>query len=121
MKVVKAFMRAGIPIGMLDILRDILEEKALRLADTTHAKFVSVIFDGTSRLGEVLAIVLRYVEDYKIKQRLICLEILTKICPSLRCPNTSGTSWDILGYPTLCPSPSETSWDIPSLIHMSKS
>ena len=36
MKVVKAFMRAGIPIGMLDILRDILEEKALRLADTRH-------------------------------------------------------------------------------------
>ena len=95
-KVVKAFMRAGIPI---DILRDILEEKALRLADTRHMldlipfildeerglireeikdKFVSVIFDGTSRLGEVLAIVLCYVEDYKIKQRLVCLEILTK-------------------------------------------
>ena len=98
-KVVKAFMRAGIPIGKLDILRDILEEKALRLADTRHMldlipfildeerglireeikdKFVSVIFDGTSRLGEVLAIVLRYVEDYKIKQRLVRLEILTK-------------------------------------------
>ncbi len=99
MKVVKAFMRAGIPIGKLDILRDILEEKAFRLADTRHMlnlipfildeeramireeikdKFVSVIFDGTSRLGEVLAIVLRYVEDYKIKQRLVRLEILTK-------------------------------------------
>lgn len=73
----------------LDILRDILEEKALRLADTRHmldlipfildeeqemireeikGKFVSVIFDGTFRQGEVLAVVLLvvlgYVEDY---------------------------------------------------------
>lgn len=92
-------MRAGIPIGKLDILKDILEEKALRLADTRHmldlipfildeeqamireeikGKFVSVIFDGTSRLGEVLAVVLRYVEDYEIKQRLVRLETLTK-------------------------------------------
>ena len=81
-KVVKAFMRAGIPICKLDILRDILEEKAFRLADTRHMldlipfilgeeraaiqeeikdKYVSVIFDGTSRMGEVLAVILRYV------------------------------------------------------------
>ena len=100
-KVVKAFMRAGIPICKLDILRDILEEKAFRLADTRHMldlipfililgeeraaiqeeikdKYVSVIFDGRSRMGEVLAVILRYVEDFKIKQRLVRLEILTK-------------------------------------------
>ena len=68
-----------------------MEEKALRLADTRHMldhipfildeeravireeikdKFVSVIFDGTSRLGEVLAIVLRYVEDYELSNVL---------------------------------------------------
>ena len=35
-KVVKAFMRAGVPIGKLEVLRDILEEKALRSADTRH-------------------------------------------------------------------------------------
>lgn len=33
-KVVKSFMKAGIPLNKLDDLRDILEEKAVRLADT---------------------------------------------------------------------------------------
>ena len=37
-----------------------------------------VIFDGTSRLGEVLAVVLRYVDGWKIVQRLVRLEFLAK-------------------------------------------
>jgi len=38
---------------------------------------VSVTFDGTSRLGEALAIVMRYVTDNcKIEQNLICLQML---------------------------------------------
>lgn len=48
------------------------------IREEIKGKFVSVIFDGTSRLGEVLAVVLRYVEDYEIKQRLVRLETLTK-------------------------------------------
>ena len=35
-KVVMAFLRAGIPISKLEYLRDILEENALRLTDTRH-------------------------------------------------------------------------------------
>ena len=35
-KVVMTLMRAGIPLCKLDYLRDLLEEKALRLADTRH-------------------------------------------------------------------------------------
>ena len=42
-------------------------------------KQVSVIFDGTARLGEALAIIIRYVQDnFKPTQRLVRLEILAK-------------------------------------------
>ena len=40
---------------------------------------MSVIFDGTSRLGEALAIVIRYItDDWKIQQNLIRLQMLAK-------------------------------------------
>ena len=98
-KVMMAFLRAGIPISKLEYLRDILEENALRLTDTRHmldlvpfileeersrikeeiqGKFLSLIFDGMSRLGEVLAIVVRYVVGWDIQQRLVRLEFLAK-------------------------------------------
>ena len=99
-KVATAFLRAGIPLAKLVHFRDILEENALRLTDSSHmldlipfileqekskikdeikGKFISIIFDGTSRLGEVLAVVIRYVDqDWKVVQRLIRLEFLVK-------------------------------------------
>ena len=43
-------------------------------------KEASIIFDGTARLGEALAIVVRFVqEDYKPVQRLVRLEVLAKL------------------------------------------
>ena len=36
------------------------------------------MFDGTSRLGEVLAVVVRYIDGWEIQQRLVRLEFLTK-------------------------------------------
>ena len=81
---VKAFLRAGVPLSKLKHFRELLEEGAYRLTDTRHmfdmvpfilskerdqvkeeinGKCVSVIFDGTSRLGEVLAVVLRYIDS----------------------------------------------------------
>ena len=42
-------------------------------------KSVSVIFDGTTRLGEAMAIVIRFVDDsFVIQQRLIRLQLLVK-------------------------------------------
>ena len=85
---------------MLDSFRDILEENAYRLTDRRHmfdlvpfvlkeeegricseirGKNVSVIFDGTSRLGEAIAILVRFVgEDWTLEQRLIRLQMLAK-------------------------------------------
>ena len=36
------------------------------------------MFDGTSRLGEVLAVVVRYIDGWETRQRLVRLEFLTK-------------------------------------------
>ena len=76
--VVKAFLRAGI-LSKLKHFRELFEEGAYRLTDTCHmldmvpfilnqeklqikreteGRYISVIFDGTSRLGEALALVL---------------------------------------------------------------
>ena len=100
-RVVLAFMEAGIPLSKLDCpsLRDILEDSRFRLAHSRHmmdlvpfilqeecsrtrsevlGKFVSVIFDGTTRLGEVLVVVLRYIEDWEVKQRLVRVDFLQK-------------------------------------------
>ena len=92
-------LKAGIPLSKLDTLRDLLEENSTRLTDTRQMydlipfifeqekqkiqseikdKHVSIIFDGTSRLGEVLAIILRYVDNWEVKQHLVRLEMLTK-------------------------------------------
>jgi len=44
-----------------------------------NSKHISAIFDGTTRLGEVFAMVLYYISDCSIKQRLIKFQILVKM------------------------------------------
>ena len=98
-KVATAFLRAGVPFEKLEYFRELLEENAFRLVDKRYLldlvpfilkeeqacirqeiadKPVSVIFDGTSRLGEVMVVVLRFVQDWKIVQRLVRVEFLAK-------------------------------------------
>ena len=99
-KVVSTFLRAGIPLNKLDIFRELFEENGYRLTDKRNmfdfipfiqkrevnaifeeikGKDVSVCFDGTTRLGEAVAIVLRFVDDgWNIKQRLVRLQIVAK-------------------------------------------
>lgn len=82
--VVKSFIRAAVSLNKLSIFRDLLEESAYSLTDRRHmADLVSyvlsqeviqikeeiaghplsVIFDGITRLGEAIAIVVRYVDS----------------------------------------------------------
>ena len=100
-EVVESFLSSGIPLAKLDALRPLLEKHGHRLTSRSHmnelipavlekeknklkdelqgVKQVSVIFDGTARLGEALAIIIRYVQDnFKPTQRLVRLEILAK-------------------------------------------
>lgn len=77
-KVVKTFLKAGVPLNKLDIFRELLEEGGYRLTTSPHIRQiipfirkeeerirseiagtnVAVIFDGITRLGEALAVVL---------------------------------------------------------------
>ena len=84
----------------LDLFRELLEENGCHLTDSRNmydlipffekhefdiivnelkGKDLSVIFDGTTRLGEALDIVLRFVDDgWKINQRLVRLQMVAK-------------------------------------------
>ena len=99
-KVVTALLKAGIPLNKLDVLHEILEENDLCLTDRSHMldlipfvhsqevnlikaeianRPVSVVFDGTTGLGEVMAIVLCFVNnDLKVVQRLVRVQLLQK-------------------------------------------
>ena len=100
-KVLKAFLRAGIPLNKIGPLRELLEESGgYRLCDRRFLydlipfvvkqeeaqvkeeiknKHVGVIFDGTTHTCEVLAVVLRFISDsFTIEQRLVKIELLAK-------------------------------------------
>ncbi len=99
-KVVTTFLKAGVPLSKIELFRDLLEENAYRLTDRRNmldyipfiledeeksirqeikGKNVSVIFHGTSRLGEALAVLLRFMDDeFNLQQRLIRVQMLSK-------------------------------------------
>lgn len=99
-RVLTCFLRAGVPLRKFDHFCELLKENALRLNDRRHmsdlipfalkkeqntikeevgTEFVSVIFDGTSRLGEALAVVLRFVGvDWTIEQCLVHVQLFAK-------------------------------------------
>ena len=91
-EIVESFL--SIPLAKVDALRPLLEKHGHRLTSRCHmnelipavlekeknklkdepqgVKQVSVIFDGTARLGEAFAIIIRYVQDdFKPTQRLV--------------------------------------------------
>ena len=100
--VVEQFLKSGIPMSKIDSLISLLEEGSHRLTHicSSHlseyiyqlstlkkrkrsklklsGRDVSVIFDGSTRLGEALGIVLRFFSEGCIKQRLVKIAILNK-------------------------------------------
>ena len=93
-------MHAAVPLNKLDKFRNILEENAFCLSDrrcmSDHIPFIlkeeqatirieltgkhiSNIFDGTTRLGEARAVIVRFVnEGWSLEQRLIKVQMLSK-------------------------------------------
>jgi len=94
------FASRNLLVSKLKHFGELLEEGGIRLTDTRHmldmvlfilnqgrdqvkkemeGKCMSVIFNGTSRRGEVLAVVLRFADsDAKIQQHLIQMMFLMK-------------------------------------------
>ena len=98
-KVVSTFLEAGVPLAKLEHFGGLLEEHVYRLSDRRgmsdlipfihteeqkkikaelQGKKVSVIFDGRTRLGEALVVVLRFVDSFEIKQYLVRFQTLAK-------------------------------------------
>ena len=67
-------------VNLREIVPAVLEkDREKLLSELESVKEASVIFDGTARMGEALAIIVRFVqEDYIPTQRLIRLEVLAK-------------------------------------------
>lgn len=105
-------MKAGIPLAKADYLRPLLEENSERLTYSSHLAsyipfileaekeklkeelkekpFVTVIFDGSTHLGEMLVVLLRFVDSsIEICQRLVRVHVLAK---SLNAQQLAGRS-----------------------------
>ena len=99
MEVVEAFQRNGIPLAKIDGLRPLLERNAFsltscrhmaeyiptilveekkRLKDAIAKQPISIIFDVTTRLQEAVAVVMRYVDSWTLKQVLVRLHTVSK-------------------------------------------
>ena len=99
-KVVKIFVKAGVPLSTVGNFWKLLKETQFCLTDRRHlfdlisfilekekqikkvsiqGKWLSVIFDGTSHCGEALAILVHYIDDsWNIQQHLLCIRLPTK-------------------------------------------
>ena len=65
--------------NMHDLIPFIHKQEFKRIQGEISGKDVSVVFDGTTRLGEALAIVVRYVDtEWQITQQLVRLQMLVK-------------------------------------------
>ena len=101
-KVLTTFLRTGVPINKIDEFRDLLEENTVRIPgrkpmsdlipfvlneERRHIMAeivglpVAVIFDGTSRLGEALPIILRFIDRSTLMnhKRLDRVQLLTNL------------------------------------------
>ena len=101
MRMVAAFMKAGIPLQKLDALRPTLERNGCCMTDSSHmrqyipkleeievqhlrqevqGRKLGIVFDGSSRLGECMVVLVRWIQDdfSAINQRLICVKTLEK-------------------------------------------
>eukprot|EP00117_Sycon_ciliatum_P044720 scpid58860/ scgid0871/ len=99
--VVESFLKAGIPLTKIDCIRPVLEHNNAKLTYSSHmaqlipfltdveldrlkeeikrAEYIAVIFDGTTHLGEALAIIIRFVDSsWSNQQRLVRLHVLAK-------------------------------------------
>ena len=98
-RVLTSLLKSGIPLNKADDLRELLEENGYSLSSSTHLRQmvpfvlheevqaiqremsgrpVSIIFDGTTHVAEAFVVVLRFVEDWCVKQRVSKLLLLVK-------------------------------------------
>ena len=61
---------------MHDLIPFVASEEQKRIKQEIEGKVVSVVFDGTTRLGEALAVIVRFIDDgWEIVQRLVRVQL----------------------------------------------
>ena len=64
---------------MSDLVPFIQKQEKQLIFSELEGQYISIIFDGTCRLGEALCLVVRYISnDWSIRQRLVALKMLQK-------------------------------------------
>ena len=95
-KVVQAFLKSGTPLNRVEFFRKIFEEAGMSLSSSCNihqlipfiseeeykslekelkGKDVGIIFDGTTREGEALVVLVRFVHEWEVKSRLVRFQI----------------------------------------------
>jgi len=64
---------------MSDLIPLLLSQEQADITGELSGRPISVVFDGTTRLGEALVVVIRYIDpSFNIQQCLIWLQLLAK-------------------------------------------
>ena len=95
-KVVQAFLKSGTPLNHVEFFRKFFEEAGMSLSSSCNihqlipfileeeykslekelkGKDVGTIFDGTTREGEALVVLVRFVHEWEVKSRLVRFQI----------------------------------------------
>ncbi len=64
---------------MLDLIPFVHKQEVTKIKDEISGQYVSLIFDVTTSLGEVLAIVLRLLPNGKLRRGLLDLNFYKKV------------------------------------------
>ena len=93
----QAFLKSGTPLNRMKYFRDLFEEAGFPWTSSTHmsqlipfvleeeyksiskeilGKELSIIFDGTTRDGEALAVLARFVQVWEVKVRLVRFQLV---------------------------------------------
>ena len=94
-----SLLKAGIPLIKVDRLRELFEENGYSLCSSTHLRQlipfilhdevetlkqeisgrpISIIFDGTTHVAEASVVVLRFIDNWTVVQRVSRLMLLAK-------------------------------------------
>ena len=101
-KVVQAFLKSGTPLNRVEYFRELFEEADITLTSQSNlrqlipfileeeykmiykelmGKDVSIVFDGTTRDGEALVVLVRFVDNWELKGRLVRFQLVkSSVC-----------------------------------------
>ena len=62
----------------MNMIPFLFQEELTRVRGEIQGKHVAVVFDGTTRLGEVLVLIVRFLDEWTVKQRLVSVQFMQK-------------------------------------------